>query len=749
MADQDAKVSLGFSFDFTDVQRDADKLGSVISQSISKAVSGALSGQTLGSGMAPTSMSSSGKAPHREIVDVLEKIHQTLTAGLGAGAAPPPGTGPTGPGQSGKPDKGPPPGMTPDPRTGGYRPEFRLNRAMGYAGLFPQQAYANMLQSNFYSTDVAGFAAQALSNVPVLNQLTGMVQQGYEERDRFLGESTNAFRRGGFQSRDVLRSMTQMGARDADENDDRRSLMGKTGVTRSEVAAMVEQMSGYGKPSIEGLQNLMKLQGFLGLGDKGIGVMGAMRRGGSDIGEHDAFAQSLATAIGQNLDRGRWGEAFSAIARSAETISALGGDARSAFQMQQFVGSAGGRFTGDTTSNASMSGMMTGMLTGQGGGMANVFALQAAGMGQTDPLTGKRVSYSEALFRVQTGQVDLKTLIDRYRSVGAVKQYLDDPRGPGKLQGAAVFLWTVLGRQYKMGDIAGMLTAMSSDRMGRDFTAGAERMLNIGLPGSERDLAQRAASKSLIGTGTDVAGMPNEGDNSARTTEINVGSATSGLPRGTTFLPEAEGNRAFIDAAVPSRGGKFGAQRSGGPHPGIDIESIPPGGSVYVPSGGDGKVILARPGQTADEQPGNLVLIQTKDGRVLHFAHLMNVQVSQGQTVHAGQKLGEKHHAAFWIGKGGAKTPSHVHFGVDHGRGTAPIDPASAEAGVNLNTLTNVPGSGAGGVRDSSGKQFTIGGMGVVSVTIGYDPTVTGVDIKQKAQKAQKKAPGQLNGSKR
>lgn len=127
-------------------------------------------------------------------------------------------------------------------------------------------------------------------------------------------------------------------------------------------------------------------------------------------------------------------------------------------------------------------------------------------------------------------------------------------------------------------------------------------------------------------------------------------------------------------AALPA-GGRFGARRviNGQPksaHSGADY-AVPAGTPVLAPAAGT--VRLA-----ADFFfSGNSVFVDHGDGLITMVFHLREIDVEEGQEVHAGQRLGR-------VGATGRATGPHLHFGVRwHG---ARVDPA-----VLLGAVAAVP----------------------------------------------------------
>lgn len=108
--------------------------------------------------------------------------------------------------------------------------------------------------------------------------------------------------------------------------------------------------------------------------------------------------------------------------------------------------------------------------------------------------------------------------------------------------------------------------------------------------------------------------------------------------------------------------GVSGGYWSSGYHTGLDFAQ-PTGADVYAAK--DGQVIEAGWGGAY----GNTVVIQHADGTQTRYAHLSAVHVSVGETVTAGQHIGD-------VGSTGNTTGPHLHFEVMDANGNF-IDPAA------------------------------------------------------------------------
>ncbi|QMW24514.1 M23 family metallopeptidase [Sandaracinobacteroides saxicola] len=139
----------------------------------------------------------------------------------------------------------------------------------------------------------------------------------------------------------------------------------------------------------------------------------------------------------------------------------------------------------------------------------------------------------------------------------------------------------------------------------------------------------------------------------------------------------------FIWSAAGRISGVYGSQRILGtverqPHYGVDI-AAPTGTPIVAPA--DGVVVLAR-GPFSLE--GNAIMLDHGRGLVSLFLHLSKFEVSEGQRVRQGERLGR-------IGTTGRSTGPHLHWGMTLVQPGVVATPISAADEVRIDPALLVP----------------------------------------------------------
>ena len=148
--------------------------------------------------------------------------------------------------------------------------------------------------------------------------------------------------------------------------------------------------------------------------------------------------------------------------------------------------------------------------------------------------------------------------------------------------------------------------------------------------------------------------LPREGDESWTRREAEVLRTQAARARQT----DATGWRQrFIWPARGRISGRFGSQRiyrgePGSYHGGVDVAAAT-GAPVVAPA--DGVVVLAAPGFSLE---GNLVIVDHGSGLSSSFLHLSRIDVSEGQSIRQGERIGA-------VGATGRATGPHLHWALN------------------------------------------------------------------------------------
>jgi murein DD-endopeptidase MepM/ murein hydrolase activator NlpD len=159
-------------------------------------------------------------------------------------------------------------------------------------------------------------------------------------------------------------------------------------------------------------------------------------------------------------------------------------------------------------------------------------------------------------------------------------------------------------------------------------------------------------------------------------------------------------------------------------HKGIDM-AAPTGTPVYSPY--EGKVVFA--GQASGY--GNYVKIQHADGTETRYGHLNSIDVSVGQPVKPGQKIGG-------VGSTGKSTGPHLHYEIR--KHDNPVDPLPYIQGKKMSTTTSEVG-GQGGPGD------TCPISGLVQSSSNYGQTQNSVGVSQAEWNTYRKTIAQIESS--
>lgn len=760
MAD-DLKIQLGI--DVEALQRSASQATDALSRAFDKGIAANL----LGNGLPATQ----GATPPQDtkntiagVIAALAQVNQTLVVGfnslaggvyLGGGG----GGGGMGGGTGGGMGAGASPAglAPPGPGTGVAGGRFGIagqiiSRAGDLAAaLMPSSM--KMFMGGFHSTDVMGFAHNLVSQIPIAGRLLGAItspfHQVMQRNDEFKNMQYELFRDSG---EDSMHAFTNLFTSDAY----REQFTKRFGFSRAETQQLVGAGARRGIGQGQGMEAILNMQGTLGLGMESAGALGDLRRGGMKPGqETEVMANAIGVAVATGLERGRWGEMLTLWQRAA--ASAIDTDVawKEVAAQQQFIGSLGARFRGDSPAAQSMDQALRAMASNTQSPLALRGAME---------LTGGDFFGATARMARSAEQPDLalqESVINQLLGTPGVQAWLAMPDGPDadraldRIAGVAETFGTGLSqlkiaallkaRKGAMGTMGPLFGAPPTEAVdiGRQVAVGGAALPEIALgPRRSQTEAQRPSDISAIQPEAPlVPGGPAgqlkramgdrmrriaDGDPSAMWTmeELRSGKFTldfdpppgeqipvrtpEGTPSSSMTVPGG-GAAGATAPTTSSAGGQesiasssyqqfvmqgFGNQIPGrAPHPGVDL-AFPPGTAVTSPVDG---VVEHINRHGVGIEVGAAIHIRAADGVLWKLYHIdpatfpANLRV--GQRISQGTSLGRTYSIQNWQSPGGGQVRTHLHVG-QIGAGGVALDPMRP-GGIAPGSLTGGVSPGA------------------------------------------------------
>jgi murein DD-endopeptidase MepM/ murein hydrolase activator NlpD len=262
------------------------------------------------------------------------------------------------------------------------------------------------------AADIAQMGAMFTPWAIPVSQALRLAQMKEASQERWADVRMNLFKEVGDTGRQAFHDVTWR------QFDDEMSPV-KYGLNDEETAQLIRGL-GKGTGNIKGgqLHTMMRLQGLMGLGSEGIGLLSGLERAGVDTSkqEIDAIGAAIGVAAATGLERGRLGESFQAMTKAAQSIVHGQADLKSIAETQAFIGLMGPQYKGDTAAHGVAESALKTLAGGQGSGFSDFMSLRAAGF-------GKGLSYSEATLKRARG-------LDAAGGVTSddiVKQWADQP----------------------------------------------------------------------------------------------------------------------------------------------------------------------------------------------------------------------------------------------------------------------------------------------------------------------------------
>jgi len=792
MAD-DIKLQLGI--DVEALQRAASQATNVLAQTFEKGISANL----LGNGLLPTQPPPAQQGSQNTIagvVSAIQQVNRTLITGFNAlaggvylgGGGGGVGTGGGGPG-GGPGGVGPAAGLAqPGPGArvggGGFGGAAQIISRAGDLAAALMPSTMKMFMGGFYGTDVMGFVHNLVSQIPIagslLGAVTGPFHQVMQKNDEFKNMQYELFRDAG---EDAMNSFTNMW----EDDDYREQFVKRYGFSRSETQQLLHSGFRRGLNQGSGMEAVMNMQGTLGLGQETAETAGGLRRAGLKPGqESEVLANAIGVAVATGLERGRWGEMLTMWQRAAQSSVDTDIAWKEVASQQQFVGSLGARYQGDTPASQSMHAALRAMASNTSSPLALRGALQLTG-GDYFGATARMARAGE-----QPDTELEERIIDQMMGVSGVREWMSMPDGPDadraldRIAGVAATLGTGLS-QLK---IATLLKARKRTQ-GPLFKPPSSEAVAIGIqqvtgtaplpdtalgPRRSESEAQRPSgisgiqeNKPLVPGGPQEQLKRNQADRMRR---IQARDPSAGMTadelRSGQFMFDS-GSPAPAGSAAPSPG-TSGASGSGyqqfatqgfgspipgrAPHPGVDL-AFPPGTAVTCPVDG---VIEHINRNGVGLEVGAAVHIRAADGVLWKLYHIdpktFPASLSVGRRISRGTPLGRTFSNQFWQGPGGQRVRTHLHVGQTSAGGVG-LDPMRP-GGIAPGSLTGgVTGSVVGaGTAPSSSSSSSSAGNAVhvttdVNVYVHQDPSGRPVIRARAATPSVVSSPGQIVGGTR
>lgn len=744
MAD-DVKLTLGI--DVEALQRSASAATNMLAQTFEKGISANL----LGNGMLPTSMApplAGSKDTLGGVIAAIQQVNRTLVVGFnaisggvylggGGGGA---GGGVAGGGGGGASGLAPArPGMGVAGGAFGIAGQILSRAGDLAAALMPSTM--KMFMGGFYGTDVMGFVHNLVSQIPVAGKLLGAVtgpfHQVMQQNDEFKNMQYEMFRDSG---EDSMHAFTNMWT----DDNYRDQFINRFGFSRSETQQLIGGAHRRGLGQGQGMETALNMQGALGLGQEATEAMGGLRRAGLKPGqEQEVMANAIGVAVATGLERGRWGEMLTMWQRAAQSSVDTDIAWKEVAAQQQFIGSLGARFKGDTPAAQSMDTALRQMASNA----QSPLALRGAMQLTSGDYFGATARMARAAEQPDT---DLQEgVINQMMGTSGVQAWLAMPDGPDadraldRIAGVAATFGTGLS-QLKIATLLkarkGTQGALFGGPGSAALSIGGQQVGGAGIvlpdtalgPRRSQSEAQRPSGISSIqGTKALTPGGPGgalqrakddrfkrmeAGDPTSYPTmdELVKGDFTFDLPPpapgslGAQPLPATSSSPTRPGFSTPPAASyqqfvmqKFGNPIAGrSPHPGVDL-AFPPGTALTCPV--DAIITHIRDGVGIED--GKAIHFRDDNGQEWKLYHIdpktFPPGLHVGQRIAKGTPLGRTLSFARWKDTG---VRTHLHLGQigASGVGLDPmrpggIDPGSLTGGTIPSTSGVSSGGGGGG----------------------------------------------------
>jgi hypothetical protein len=385
------------------------------------------------------------------------------------------------------------------------------SEAGGMTGLLTGKAgaaaYGDLAESLVDKIPGMGGVASAIGSINAVNKA-----QDAEGLKRY-----NAWRRGGDQA--LSEAEMYNGAESMDWRT--RSMM----TNDQRFDASRKTMKAFGDSDA---RNTMMFGQRFDMMDEGIGLMGAVKRAGGNVGEAaqlNILGLAIGMAAASGLEQGRWGEAMAAMTRMVSSIQHGKIDADRIANTQAYINNLGANYQGDTAAHRSMEKSISEVHSGAHGGIEGVLALRRQ-MAQAGSYAGAR---TQRALDMQEGNADVHSLdwwLERPYIKAAIAS--GDEREAMSAAGTAVMngssmselQWMDLIKAQRRGrSTSDVVPSSAVDSVKREIATGA-RFGGLSDPLSRAAEASRTYNADTIFQGDDWFGR------SSRSTSREVGAAS-------------------------------------------------------------------------------------------------------------------------------------------------------------------------------------------------------------------------------
>lgn len=586
---------------------------------------------------------------------------------------------------------------------------------------------------------------------PIIDATAGVFVNAFEKQAMFREQALRRYQVGG---------RTGMDVDEGAEMDATRKRYGFdiTGFSNLYTRGARAGAFGSGARPKDSMIDMMRGEAAFGVGNNMVSMFGAAQRSGSSGDNSKSLGLAFGLAVQEGLSRGRLGEVFDQMTSAIEANTEASTDMQDTADRFLFISQLGDRYKGNTGAARDMEQSVRGLAKGSMP-YTQMTALGAAGF-------GKGKSYAEALLSTQkgvgtSGGVGSEALISQNFEQFVPAYSRADAAGKANIVLIASTLTGMSGPK-----VQAILDRLSAGPM--DQTDAYEGKKRFGeLARAPRDLiaprTDRAVGEDMLRFGVGRGVLSTSGISASEADSRVLSPTAEAVKSGVSDVVAESNTQKF--GQFEREGGRFGAQRDTGNHPGEDLV-FPPNTEVRAPFDG----MVTNVGSLPAKGDGWFVHIKARDSyRLVRLVHLdpPSIKVSRNQRVKQGDPIGKTLQGKVW--QNGVE--KHLHVGYEeNGKTVDPmrmpeldkiVDPTVLSSGGSQGGVS-IPIPGKGGVDMSPaeriGASIPIPGKGtvqmspVVKIEI-HDHTRDGVDVKrevqQHAESARRPAPGDTPAQRR